>query len=69
MEGENVCEFYFKKVKKCEFDNFKLGIKEEGKETLLLEGDDYRCKRTDGRGWRCKRGVMEGKIFCEIYYE
>lgn len=33
------------------------------------EEEDERCKRTDGRGWRCKKRVMEGKTLCEIHYE
>ncbi|KAL8130414.1 hypothetical protein V2J09_019569 [Rumex salicifolius] len=27
-----------------------------------------RCNRHDGRGWRCKRPVMDGKTLCEIHY-
>ncbi|XP_022716006.1 lysine-specific demethylase JMJ25 isoform X2 [Durio zibethinus] len=30
--------------------------------------DHLRCKRTDGRQWRCKRRVMEGKKLCEIHH-
>ncbi|XP_006347153.1 lysine-specific demethylase JMJ25 isoform X1 [Solanum tuberosum] len=30
--------------------------------------DDLRCNRTDGRQWRCKRRVEEGKKLCEIHY-
>ncbi|CAN4083927.1 unnamed protein product [Withania somnifera] len=30
--------------------------------------DDLRCNRTDGRQWRCKRRVVEGKKLCEIHY-
>ncbi|XVF87595.1 hypothetical protein PTKIN_Ptkin18bG0132600 [Pterospermum kingtungense] len=30
--------------------------------------DHLRCKRTDGRQWRCKRRVMEGKKLCEVHH-
>ncbi|KAL6990934.1 hypothetical protein U1Q18_009055, partial [Sarracenia purpurea var. burkii] len=30
--------------------------------------DDLRCKRTDGRQWRCRRRVMENKKLCEIHH-
>lgn len=30
--------------------------------------DHLRCKRTDGRKWRCKRRVMENVKLCEIHY-
>ncbi|OMO65023.1 hypothetical protein COLO4_31627 [Corchorus olitorius] len=30
--------------------------------------DHLRCKRTDGRQWRCKRRVMEDKKLCEIHH-
>ncbi|PIN00777.1 hypothetical protein CDL12_26718 [Handroanthus impetiginosus] len=30
--------------------------------------DELRCKRTDGRQWRCKRRVMDGKTLCDIHY-
>ncbi|KAJ4837741.1 hypothetical protein Tsubulata_015334 [Turnera subulata] len=30
--------------------------------------DDLRCKRTDGRQWRCNRRVMPGKKLCEIHH-
>ncbi|XP_021719520.1 uncharacterized protein LOC110687212 isoform X2 [Chenopodium quinoa] len=35
----------------------------------VVEEEELRCKRTDGRGWRCKRRVLEGKTLCEIHYE
>ncbi|CAK9181298.1 unnamed protein product [Ilex paraguariensis] len=37
----------------------------EGNETLP---DHLRCKRTDGRQWRCNRRVMEDNKLCEIHY-
>lgn len=30
--------------------------------------DDLRCKRTDGRQWRCYRRVLDGKKLCQIHY-
>ncbi|KAJ6767219.1 JMJC DOMAIN-CONTAINING HISTONE DEMETHYLATION PROTEIN [Salix purpurea] len=30
--------------------------------------DHLRCKRTDGRQWRCNRRVMEDKKLCEIHH-
>ncbi|XP_022950666.1 lysine-specific demethylase JMJ25 isoform X2 [Cucurbita moschata] len=30
--------------------------------------DHLRCKRTDGKQWRCKRRVMENLKLCEIHY-
>ncbi|KAH7569009.1 hypothetical protein JRO89_XS06G0088300 [Xanthoceras sorbifolium] len=30
--------------------------------------DHLRCKRTDGRQWRCNRRVMEDKKLCEVHY-
>ncbi|KAE8673497.1 Lysine-specific demethylase 3B, putative isoform 3 [Hibiscus syriacus] len=30
--------------------------------------DHLRCDRTDGRQWRCKRRVMEGKKLCELHH-
>ncbi|PSS24699.1 Lysine-specific demethylase [Actinidia chinensis var. chinensis] len=30
--------------------------------------DHLRCKRTDGRQWRCSRRVMEGKKLCEVHH-
>ncbi|GAB2298740.1 hypothetical protein Dimus_032814 [Dionaea muscipula] len=30
--------------------------------------EEIRCNRRDGRDWRCKRPVMEGKKLCEIHY-
>ncbi|KAI3765147.1 hypothetical protein L2E82_15173 [Cichorium intybus] len=26
------------------------------------------CKRTDGRGWQCRRPVMDGKEYCETHF-
>lgn len=31
--------------------------------------DHIRCKRTDGRQWRCKRQAMEGKTLCDIHHQ
>ncbi|XP_057544133.1 lysine-specific demethylase JMJ28 isoform X2 [Amaranthus tricolor] len=36
---------------------------------VVVAADELRCKRTDGREWRCKRRVLEGKTLCEIHYE
>ncbi|KAG8385636.1 hypothetical protein BUALT_Bualt03G0065700 [Buddleja alternifolia] len=30
--------------------------------------EHLRCKRTDGRKWRCKRRAMDGKTMCDIHY-
>ena len=30
--------------------------------------DHLRCNRNDGRQWRCKRRVMEGKKLCELHH-
>ncbi|XP_059659957.1 lysine-specific demethylase JMJ28 isoform X2 [Cornus florida] len=30
--------------------------------------DNLRCRRTDGRQWRCTRRVMDDKKLCEIHY-
>ncbi|KAK6283679.1 hypothetical protein POUND7_002631 [Theobroma cacao] len=30
--------------------------------------DHLRCKRTDGRQWRCRRRVTEGKKLCELHH-
>lgn len=30
--------------------------------------EEFRCKRTDGRQWRCKRRAMDGKTLCDIHY-
>ncbi|KAL4289496.1 hypothetical protein GQ457_14G010380 [Hibiscus cannabinus] len=30
--------------------------------------DHLRCNRTDGRQWRCKRRVTEGKKLCELHH-
>lgn len=30
--------------------------------------DEIRCRRTDGRQWRCTRKVVEGKKLCHIHY-
>ncbi|KAI3466625.1 hypothetical protein Pfo_023288 [Paulownia fortunei] len=30
--------------------------------------EELRCKRTDGRQWRCKRQAMDGKTLCDIHY-
>lgn len=30
--------------------------------------DDLRCRRTDGRDWRCKQRVLAGKKLCHIHY-
>ncbi|KAG6778660.1 hypothetical protein POTOM_015000 [Populus tomentosa] len=30
--------------------------------------DNLRCKRTDGRQWRCNRRVMDDKKLCEIHH-
>ncbi|KAG8365455.1 hypothetical protein BUALT_Bualt18G0106600 [Buddleja alternifolia] len=30
--------------------------------------DHLRCKRTDGRQWRCKRRAMDGKTLCDIHH-
>ncbi|VFQ86033.1 unnamed protein product [Cuscuta campestris] len=30
--------------------------------------DDLRCNRTDGRQWRCKRRVLDGKKLCDLHY-
>ncbi|KAL8512021.1 hypothetical protein ACS0TY_018471 [Phlomoides rotata] len=30
--------------------------------------EEFRCKRTDGRKWRCKRRAMDGKTLCDIHY-
>lgn len=41
--------------------------KGKGKEKVTLP-DYLRCKRTDGRRWRCNRRVMEDKKLCEVHY-
>lgn len=38
---------------------------EEDEEALP---DHLRCKRTDGKQWRCKRRVMDNLKLCEIHY-
>ncbi|CAI9087646.1 OLC1v1021776C7 [Oldenlandia corymbosa var. corymbosa] len=30
--------------------------------------DEFRCRRTDGRQWRCSRRVVDGKKLCHIHY-
>lgn len=30
--------------------------------------DEVRCRRTDGRQWRCTRRVVDGKKLCNIHY-
>ncbi|KAJ0451628.1 putative transcription factor interactor and regulator C3H-WRC/GRF family [Helianthus annuus] len=30
--------------------------------------DDQRCKRNDGRQWRCRRPVVEGRTLCEAHF-
>ncbi|KAI7738175.1 hypothetical protein M8C21_007558 [Ambrosia artemisiifolia] len=30
--------------------------------------DDQRCKRNDGRQWRCRRPVVEGRTMCEAHF-
>ncbi|KAG1368202.1 hypothetical protein COCNU_14G006700 [Cocos nucifera] len=30
--------------------------------------DELRCRRSDGRGWRCLRRAMAGVSFCEYHY-
>ncbi|GER31661.1 transcription factor jumonji (jmjC)domain-containing protein [Striga asiatica] len=30
--------------------------------------DEFRCKRTDGRQWRCKRRAMDGRTLCDIHF-
>ncbi|KAL3522153.1 hypothetical protein ACH5RR_014987 [Cinchona calisaya] len=30
--------------------------------------DEFRCRRTDGRQWRCTRRVVDGKKLCHIHY-
>ncbi|KAK1556525.1 hypothetical protein Q3G72_006725 [Acer saccharum] len=41
---------------------------QEGEEDTALLPDHLRCKRTDGRQWRCNRRVMEDKKLCEVHY-
>lgn len=43
-----------------------LGKKSMEEEEALP--DHLRCKRTDGRQWRCTRRVMESKKLCELHY-
>ncbi|KAL8268137.1 hypothetical protein R6Q59_001935 [Mikania micrantha] len=31
--------------------------------------DEQRCKRSDGRGWRCRRLVADGKAYCETHIQ
>lgn len=44
---------------------FFWGEKVMGEEALP---DHLRCKRTDGRQWRCARRVMENKKLCELHF-
>lgn len=30
--------------------------------------DEQRCKRSDGKKWRCRRVVMEGRTLCEAHF-
>ncbi|EPS66208.1 hypothetical protein M569_08569, partial [Genlisea aurea] len=30
--------------------------------------EEFRCKRTDGRRWRCKRRAMDGRTLCDIHH-
>ncbi|KAL3624955.1 hypothetical protein CASFOL_031623 [Castilleja foliolosa] len=30
--------------------------------------DEFRCKRTDGRQWRCKRRAMDGRMLCDVHH-
>ncbi|KAI4342948.1 hypothetical protein MLD38_027508 [Melastoma candidum] len=39
-----------------------------GEEAAEPLPDHLRCNRTDGRQWRCRRRVMDGKKLCEIHY-
>ncbi|XP_042377410.1 lysine-specific demethylase JMJ25-like [Zingiber officinale] len=32
------------------------------------EGDAFRCRRSDGKKWRCRKRVMDGLSFCEYHY-
>ena len=41
---------------------------QEGQEDTALLPDHLRCKRTDGRQWRCNRRVMEDKKLSEVHY-
>ncbi|KAL9236711.1 hypothetical protein vseg_011347 [Gypsophila vaccaria] len=38
------------------------------KESEEVPRDEERCKRSDGRGWRCKRRSIDGKSYCETHY-
>ncbi|KAK1424584.1 hypothetical protein QVD17_19917 [Tagetes erecta] len=31
--------------------------------------NEQRCKRSDGKGWRCRLPVNEGNLFCEAHYQ
>ncbi|KAK9681773.1 hypothetical protein RND81_10G026700 [Saponaria officinalis] len=37
------------------------------RESEPLPPDEVRCKRTDGRGWRCKHRALDGKTHCETH--
>ncbi|KAL2938958.1 Lysine-specific demethylase JMJ25 [Bienertia sinuspersici] len=58
-----------KVVVKVEKEDEMVLEKENSKQGVAAAEDEARCKRTDGRGWRCKRRVMDGKTLCEIHYE
>ena len=41
-------------------------IKQNAEEELIP--DEYRCKRSDGKQWRCIARAMENKTLCEKHY-
>ncbi|KAK6917445.1 WRC domain [Dillenia turbinata] len=41
----------------------------KGKQEDLPVPDHLRCRRTDGRQWRCKRRVLESKTLCEVHFQ
>ncbi|GMP74920.1 hypothetical protein CsSME_00032173 [Camellia sinensis var. sinensis] len=53
----------FSQKKKSAFRENRTPMEEDGPLP-----DHLRCKRTDGRQWRCYRRVMENKKLCEIHH-
>ncbi|MQL86282.1 hypothetical protein Taro_018823 [Colocasia esculenta] len=42
------------------------GMKAQGKEAAVPE--PFRCRRTDGKQWRCSRRAKDGISFCELHH-
>lgn len=43
-------------------------LQQQQQQQKVLPDDEQRCKRSDGKGWRCEQMRAEGSTYCDHHY-